>query len=83
MTVVLTEEASLAFLHRLKSAVSTIAMAEGEHFLGSTTDTENLAQMFCELKDRHNISALLTYYHLVSIMMDESVTQYVDRVRSL
>lgn len=78
----MTEEARLAFLYRSQGAVLTITVAVRVHCLGSTTYTEDLSELWSELKSRYTetaestVDALFTESHLVSRQVRESVTQY-------
>lgn len=77
----ITEDVKFAFLQRSQSAILTISTAVSDHCLVSTTDAEDLAALWRELKARYQVSAistidsLFTDYHLVSMQEEESVTQ--------
>lgn len=87
MREAMTKEAKWAFQNPAQSAISTITLAVSDLCIGSTTDTKISLELCNELRARYLVTAeaiiytLLTDYLLVSIQVDESVTQYVRRRR--
>lgn len=73
----LPEGARFAYQHRAQKAFSTIIMVVINYFLGSTIDTNHPEELCNDLKILYyvpvkiNIDALLTYYHLVSMQVDD------------
>lgn len=61
-------------------------MDVSDHCLGTSTEREDSAALYCEIKGKclestkATIDRLITDYQLVSMQDGESVTQYVDRV---